>query len=396
MTLDKILIVDDEPEALENCRRMLAGPEYECLTEVDPQRALDAIEREHPKVVLTDLRMPGLDGIGFLKAAKGIDPTIKVVLLTAYASIQTAVVSMRCGAFDYLAKPFTGKELRTVVRRALGEESDEAPASEPPAHASDDNAADEPALAGESAAIQAVRAMIDRVAGTDAAVLLSGERGTGIERIARVIHAASLRRAKRFVPVDCLASDEAWVERELFGGDVQSPHGSGGRAWGLLESAHGGTLFLDEVWGLSLRLQAKVLRVLKERRARRATGAFYQVDTRIIAASSQNLQRACLAGEFREDLYHYVNVVQITVPPLRQRPEDIDLLTRMLLQPLLERKHGLLPASFGFTPDALAQLRRHAWPGNIRELQRVAERAVVLADAPVIDSSFLPDSLTSL
>lgn len=396
MTLDKILIVDDEPEALENCRRILAGPQYECLLEPDPQRALDAIEREHPKVLLTDLRMPGLDGIALLKAAKRIDPAITVVLVTAYASIQTAVASMRHGAFDYLAKPFTGKELRSVIRRALAGDAGDATAPEPrtPRRSSTTGGPSvaEPALSGQSSVIRAVRAVIERVAETEAAVLLSGESGTGKESIARVVHAGSPRRAQRFVPVDCLASDEALVELELFGTDP-----SPSARTGLLESAHGGTLFLDEVGGLSIRLQAKVLRALKERRGRRANAASsYQVDARIIAASTQDLRRACQTGEFRDDLYQYLSVVPIAVPSLRQRPEDIELLTRLFLEPFLLRKHRRLPVSFGFTPDALAKLCRYPWPGNVQELQLVVERAAVLADAPVIDSSFLPDTIQPL
>ncbi len=401
MSHDKILIVDDEPEALENCRRILAGPQYECLIEPDPQRALDAIEREHPKVLVTDLRMPGLDGIELLKAAKRIDPAIKVVLLTAYASIQTAVASMRHGAFDYLAKPFTGKELRSVIRRALGEKSGDTvtPEPRPPRRSSltRETSDAEPALSGQSSMIRAVRAVIERVADTEANVLLFGESGTGKESIARVIHAGSPRRAQRFVPVDCLASDEALVEAELFGADPSQSRGGSGVLRGLLESAHGGTLYLDEVGGLSLRLQAKVLRVLKERRWRRANGAgFYHLDTRVVAASTQDLLRACRVGDFRDDLYQYVSVVPIEIPPLRRRREDIGLLTRLYLEPFLLRKHRRLPTSFGFTPDALEKLCRYTWPGNMQELQLVVERAAVLADGPIIDSSVLPDHIQPL
>lgn len=212
MTADKILIVDDEPEALENCRRMLAGPRYECLIEIDSRRALHTIERERPRVLLTDLRMPGLDGIGLLKAAKRLDPSIKVVLLTAYASIETAVSSMRHGATDYLAKPFGSKDLRAVVRRALdagpeGDSDSEPVAALPPV--CHEALPSEPALRGKSAAIRAARALVERLTDTDAAILLHGERGTGRERIARMIHAGSPRRSGRFIPVDCLASDDA-------------------------------------------------------------------------------------------------------------------------------------------------------------------------------------------
>lgn len=401
MVAEKILIVDDEPEAIENCRRILSRHRYECVAEADAHRALEIIERERPQVLLTDIRMPGLDGIELLKAAKRIDPAIKVVLVTAYASLQTAVESMRFGAFDYLAKPFTGKELRGVIRRALGEDSVHVNEVEPPvpqpASRVGEIVAAEPVLAGESPSICAVRGVIVRIAHTEAAVWLSGESGTGKERMARVIHAGSLRRSKHFVSVDCQASDEALVEWELFGGLAsESVRGGGARA-GLLESADGGTLFLDEVGALSVRLQAKLLRVLKERRGRRGNGAtFYPLDTRVVAASTHDLRKACHAGEFRDDLYQYLSIVPIVVPPLRQRVEDIDLLSRRFIAPLWLRKHRTLPPVFGFTPDALARLSAYSWPGNVHELQRVTERAVVLADGPVIDRSYLPDNIQAV
>lgn len=265
---DKILIVDDEPDAIENCRRILSRHRYHCVGEADSNRALAVIERERPQVLLTDLRMPGLDGIGLLQAAKLIDPTIKVVLLTAYASIQTAVASMRHGAFDYLAKPFTGQELRTVVQRALGQEGDDtsdrntAPFSPAKGPAESGTAAPEGVLIGNSPATQAVREVVERVAATEAALLISGELGTGKEYLARTIHARSVRHSKPFVSVGCIAGDEATLEAQLFGAE-----GSMRSQPGLLESAQGGTLFLDEVGGLSPRLQAKVARALKDRKS---------------------------------------------------------------------------------------------------------------------------------
>lgn len=397
MVAEKIMIVDDEPEAIENCRRLLSG--YDCVVEADAQRALAVLERERPQVLLTDLRMPGLDGLALLKAAKRIDPAIKVILLTAYASLQTAVASMRHGAFDYLAKPFTGRELRKVIRRALGgagvEAIETAPSGLPRAPWGSPLSAAEPVLAGRSPEIQAVRAAIELVAETEAAVLLTGERGTGKARMARVIHAGSLRRAKHFVLVDCLTFSEALLDVELFGSHPAA--GVSGDRAGLLESADGGTLFLDEVGGLSLRLQAKLLRALKERRARRANGgSFYPLDARVVASSSRNLLAACGEGAFREDLYQHLNVVPIAVPPLRQRTEDLDQLSRLFMEPFWLRKQPLPPALFGFAPDALAKLCRYAWPGNLQELQRVAERAVVLADGPLLDSASLPENIQAL
>ena len=397
--LEKILIVDDEPDAIENCRRMLSKHRYQCLGEADPQRALAVIEQERPRVLLTDLRMPGLDGLGLLQAARRIDPAIKVVLLTAYASLQTAVASMRHGAFDYLAKPFTGKELFEVIRRALGQDSaatvDVPPADPVRTVRSSASGAVDPVLAGCSAAIQSVRVVIERIAETEANVLLTGERGTGKARIARTIHARSLRHSGPFVSVDCQASGETLLEWELFGS--QPAAGSGVMRASALESADGGTLFLDEVGVLSLRLQAKLLRALKERRMRRTNGdAFAEFDARVVAASSQDLQRASAAGEFRTDLLQFLNVVPIVVPPLRERADDIELLAQRFLEPVTRMKSQRLSEPFSFAPAALANMRRHAWPGNVQELQRVVERAAVLADGPEITSECLPDDLRAL
>ncbi len=396
VALEKILIVDDEPDAIENCRRLLSKRRYQCLGEADPQRALAVIERERPRVVLTDLRMPGLDGIALLQAARRIDPAIKIVLLTAYASLQTAVASMRHGAFDYLAKPFTGKELFEVIRRALGQDSAGAvevpPAAPVSVVQSGTSGAAEPVLAGCSAAIQSVLVVIERIAETEAAVLLTGERGTGKARIARAIHARSLRHSGPFLSVDCQSSGESLLEWELFG--VQPSAGAGAMRVSALESAVAGTLFLDEVGALSLRLQAKLLRALKERRMRRANGdTYYHVDVRVVAASSQDLQQVCGAGGFRTDLLQFLNVVPIVVPPLRERMDDLEILAQRLLEPVWRAKSRHSPESFGFSPEALAALRRHAWPGNLQELQRVVERAAVLTDGPQIAIDCLPEEL---
>lgn len=392
---DKILIVDDEPDAIENCRRILSRHRYHCVGEADSNRALAVIERERPQLLLTDLRMPGLDGIGLLKAAKLIDPTIKVVLLTAYASIQTAVASMRDGAFDYLAKPFTGQELRTVVQRALGREDDTSsardvvPVSPVKGSAQSVITDQEGVLIGNSPATQLVREVIERVAATEAALLISGETGIGKEYLARTIHARSVRQLKPFVPVGCIAGDESALDAQLFGSAL-----SAGPQPGLLESAHGGTLFLNEVGGLGPRLQAKVARALKEHRGRRVgEERFYDLDVRVIAASTQDLQPLCGKGEFREDLYWYLNVVPIVLHPLRERVEDIDVLAHWFLRACQVRETGDHPLWQDFTPRARRRLRHYPWPGNLRELRSVIEHAAVLADGSLIDLAHLPDRL---
>jgi DNA-binding NtrC family response regulator len=392
---DKILIVDDEPDAIENCRRILSRHRYHCVGEADSNRALSVIERERPQVLLTDLRMPGLDGIELLKAAKLIDPTIKVVLLTAYASIQTAVASMRHGAFDYLAKPFTGQELRTVVQRALGQETGDtsdrnaAPLSPARGPSESTTTAPEGVLIGNSPATQMVREIVERVAATEAALLISGEAGTGKEYLARTIHARSVRQSKPFVSVGCIAGAESTLEAKVFGAAL-----SAGLQPGLLESAHGGTLFLDEVGGLSPRLQAKVARALKECRGRRVgEERYYDVDLRVMAASTQDLQSLCGRGEFREDLYWHLNVVPILLRPLRERVDDIDVLAHWVLRTCQVGGTDDQLRWQDFTPRARRRLRHYPWPGNLRELRSVIEHAALLADGSLIDLTHLPDRL---
>lgn len=397
--LGKILVVDDEPDALENCRRILSRHRYDCFVEPDASRAIGVIEREHPRLVLTDLRMPALDGITLLKEIKRVDPAIQVVLLTAYASIQTAVTSMRCGAFDYLVKPFTSAELEGVVRRAFGEidavvepdRSSLAVGGQGPAR----GALKE--IIGTSPAICAVREMIARVAPTEAAALITGEAGTGKECLARAIHERSARARHAFAPLDCLAATEDALEAELFGCEPQPSSGGSGATPGLFELAAGGTLFLDEVGGLSLRLQAKLLRALKEQRFRKLGGTrFLPADVRVIASTTQDLYRAAGAGEFRQDLLTYLTVIPITLPPLRARKEDIVLLAQEFLRSFLRRKRNVAPQEGVVALEAIALLHRYSWPGNVRELQHVIERAAALSESAVIHVEHLPDRLHHL
>lgn len=385
----KILIVDDEVEALENCRRIMSRLGYECLTEHDPVRALNVVQQERPGLVLTDLRMPGLSGIDVLNATKRFDPTIKVVLMTAFATVQTAVSSMRQGALDYILKPYTSKDLEDVAHRAF---------EEPPCQ----NLS--PALArakhplrqivGKSAAIQAVLNLVSKVARTDANILIYGESGTGKELVARAIHDHSQRTNKPFVPVDCVSMPDALLESELFGHERGAFTGAHTAKSGLFETAHGGTVFLDEVSGMSQTLQSRLLRVLQERQFRRVGGTRYiDIDVRVIAASNRDLAEAQKKGEFREDLYYRLNVIPIVLPSLREREGDIEVLAREFLQRFMQQHRtdaGVMPT---FEPAAVAALMSHSWPGNVRELQNVIERAAALADGPVIRLEHLPSGL---
>lgn len=394
----KILVVDDEADALDNCRRILSRLGHDCLTEHDPVRAVQRIQVERPELVLTDLCMPGLDGLGVLSEAKRIDPTIKVVLLTAYATVQTAVASIRQGALDYILKPYSSKDLEEVAKRAFG--GTDLTGCDILAQVGGDRlqragSGKSPEIGqilGRSEAILTVSELIRKVADTEASILIYGESGTGKELVSRAIHAHSRRAAHTFVPVDCAALPDTLLESELFGHEKGAFTGAHAPKSGLFEMANGGTVFLDEVSGMSQTLQARLLRVLQERHVRRVGGTRYtDIDVRVIAASNRNLEEACRAGTFREDLYYRLNVIPIVLPPLREREGDVEFLAQAFLRRFMTKKGRILGETAAFDPLTLSCLRSYAWPGNVRELQNVIERAVALADGPVIRVEHLPE-----
>jgi DNA-binding NtrC family response regulator len=396
MGTGKILIVDDEVDALDNCRRMLSRLGHECLTESSPLRAVERIYHERPSLVLTDLRMPGLDGMGLLAEAKKVDPTIKVVLLTAYATVQTAVESMRQGALDYILKPYTSKDLEEITKRAFGESGRNGDGSGwenlsrqlLSAPGVDKTAG---LILGQSPAILEVKELITKVARTDANILIYGESGTGKELAARAIHDQSERAAQPFVPVDCVALPDTLLESELFGHEKGAFTGAHAAKPGLFEVAEKGTIFLDEVSGMSPTLQSRLLRVLQERHVRRVGGTRYtDINVRVIAASNHDLEDACRKKEFREDLYYRLNVIPIVLPPLRERAGDVQVLAEEFLRRFMGRGGTESHDTPTFDPAALALLKEYAWPGNVRELQNVIERAAALADGPRIRPDHLP------
>ncbi|WP_447979404.1 sigma-54-dependent transcriptional regulator [Candidatus Nitrospira bockiana] len=392
----KVLIVDDEPEALENCRRILTRLRYHCVTERDPLRALDLLERERPGLVLTDLRMPGLDGIGILNAAKELDPEVHVVLLTAYATVETAVTSMRQGAFDYLTKPFSSAQLEEVARRAF-ETGRPAIGTEPERAPAPSVVMDGVRIIGDSAPMKQVGELIRRVAPTAATVLIHGESGTGKELVARALHHSSKRAGRPFIPVDCASLPDTLLESELFGHERGAFTGAHAAKPGLFELADGGTLFLDEVGAMSEVLQARLLRVLQERQVRRVGGTrFLDIDVRVVAASNRDLEQAAREGSFRHDLYYRLNVIQITLPPLRERKGDIPVLAEEFLARHTPNGDEAERGALRFDSEALDLLLRYDWPGNVRELQNVVEHAAALADEPVIRVPHLPERFAVL
>jgi DNA-binding NtrC family response regulator len=385
-TAPKALIVDDERDMLTNCARILRRCGFECLVAETSELALERVDAERPDVVLVDLRMPGKSGIEIVKAIKVRHPDIEVVLMTAYATIETAVDAIKQGAFDYLPKPFTADQLQAVMQRSLRQK--QALINTERLQAELATRRDVGGMIGKSEAMGGLRDNIRKISCTEATVLITGESGTGKELVARSLHQLSRRSALPFVPVDCAALPESLLESELFGHEKGAFTGASISRPGLFELAHTGTLFLDEVAELPLPLQAKLLRVLEARQLRRIGGRqLISVDVRLIAATNRELAKAMEAGTFREDLFYRLNVIPIHVPPLRQRRGDIPLLA---LYFLLKTSPGTLPRPKGFSPEAMALLEHYAWPGNVRELKNAVERARALANREFIQPEDLP------
>ena len=389
--MERILILDDDADMAEGSSRMLAGAGYECVTVTDPRRALTMIEEERPDLLLTDLRMPGMDGLELLRQAHREDPRLPVVILTAYATVESAVEAVKNGAFEYLQKPFSGEQLRQVVERALSQRRLELENRNLREQLQSTYGFEQ--IAGRSTALKEVLELARKAARSEANVLVLGESGTGKELLARAIHANSRRATQPFVPIDCAALPENLLESELFGHEKGSFTGAIATKPGLLEIANRGTLFLDEIGELPASLQVKLLRALQERQIRRIGGTRQiQVDVRFVTATNRDLRRFVADGHFREDLYYRINVIDIALPPLRERHGDVSLLARTFLKEFAEVSHRALD---GFEPEALATLEKYPWPGNVRELRNVIERACALTDGDKITLGDLPKHVVS-
>jgi two-component system response regulator AtoC len=384
-----VLVVDDK----ENMRRLVArilADAFEVEEADDGARALALVATRPYDVVVTDIRMPGADGFELLAATKARAPATEVVLMTGYATVQDAVRAMKQGAFDYLEKPFDPDAALAVVRRAADHKrlADAARLAAPPG---DEDAFH--ALVGRSAPMRAVYRLLEKAAAVDATVLLSGETGTGKELAARAIHYQSRRRERRFVPVNCGALPAELVESELFGHARGAFTGAATAKPGLFQEAEGGTIFLDEVGELPLPAQVKLNRVLQEKEIRRVgeTQAT-PVDVRVVVATHRDLRDEVREGRFREDLFYRVNVFSVTLPPLRERPEDVPLLAGHFLE---KHARALRRTLRGFSPDAMRRLAGHAWPGNVRELENVVERAVAVAGGELVEVGDLPPDVAA-
>ena len=384
MSAARILIVDDEPDMLENCSRILSRQGYACLTAENGRAALAILEREHPDLLLTDLKMPEMDGMALLRHAHEVDPALPVIMITGFASIESAVAAVREGAFDYLPKSFSVDQLRVAVERALRHRGLQIENRNLRQQLQQTLGLEN--VVGRSPAMTQVFELVKKAARSEANILVLGESGTGKELIARAIHANSPRAGGPFVPVDCASLPEQLLESELFGHEKGAFTGAVRTKTGLVEAAHRGTLFLDEIGDLPASLQVKLLRALQERQIRRVGGTgLVDVDVRVVSATNRNLAEAIAKGQFREELYYRINVIAIRLPPLRDRAGDVRLLAHTFL-----KRYGQERVT-GLDEAAAEALDRYPWPGNVRELQNVIERACALADGPKVTVKDLPE-----
>jgi two-component system response regulator HydG len=385
-----VLVADDEVGMRESLVRALRREGFQVVAAEDGTAALEALRRGRVDLLIADLRMPGLDGLDLLRAVKLIAPETEVIVLTGHGTVEEAVDAMKEGAYDFLTKPFDRAPLIRVVRQAL--ERRALILENRSLQRRLDALAEAGDVIGESPAIRAVLALVRQVAPTSATVLIQGESGTGKELVTRALHDLSHRRGRPFVRVNCAALPETLLESELFGYEKGAFTGAVGRKDGRFQLADGGTLLLDEVGDLSLLTQAKLLRVLQEGEFE-PLGATrtVKVDVRVVAATNQDLAQLVKEKRFREDLYYRLQVITVTVPPLRDRREDIPLLAQHFLRRFAAKNHRALE---GFTEAALGRLIDYTWPGNVRELEHATERAVILGRGPLIDLGDLPEAVS--
>ena len=381
----RILVVDDEEIVCESGRRILEEENYDVETALGGREAFEKM-RQHPfDVVITDLKMPGIDGMEVLETVHREFPDTIVIMITGFSTVETAVEAMKLGAFDYIPKPFTPDEVTVVVRKALEKRSLQIENLYLRQELQEKYGFHN--IVGKTRRMQEIYRTIVKVAPTDSTVLIYGQSGTGKELIARAIHFNSLRREKPFVPVDCAALSEGLLESELFGHIRGSFTGAVATKPGLFEVADGGTLFLDEIANITLAIQAKLLRVLQEREFTPVGGTrAKKVDIRLIAATNKELEKMIREGTFREDLFYRLNIVPVTLPSLKERQEDIPLLARHFLKKYADEMGRAVK---GISPAAMEKLLGYPWPGNVRELENVMERSVVMIDGETVEAAHL-------
>lgn len=380
MPTPRILVVDDEMIVCESCKRILEEEGYEVEIALSGKEAFEEMKANPFDIVITDLKMPGIDGMEVLSTFRREYPDSIIIMITGFSTVETAVEAMKLGAFDYIPKPFTPDEVTIVVKKAIEKKSllleNIYLRQELQEKYGFHN------IVGKSKKMQEIYRIIAKVAITDSTVLITGQSGTGKELIARAIHFNSPRREKQFVPVDCAVLSENLLESELFGHVRGSFTGAVTTKPGLFEVADGGTVFLDEVGNISLSIQAKLLRVLQEREFTPVGGTkAKKVDIRLIAATNKDLEKMIKEELFREDLYYRLNIVPIYLPALKERQDDIPLLAAHFLKKYAEEMGKTIK---GFTPEAVEKLMRYPWPGNVRELENVIERTVVMIEDEMV------------
>jgi len=382
-----ILIVDDETTILQSLSGILSDEGYEVLTASNGYEGLKIIEEESPDLVLLDIWMPGMDGIETLREIKRTTPFLQVVIISGHGTIETAVKATKLGGYDFIEKPLSIEKVIVTINNALNfkrlEEENRYLRKK---------TLEKYSITGNSRPIEALKKEIAVASPTNAWILISGENGTGKELVARTIHQMSNRSKKALIEVNCAAIPDELIESELFGHEKGAFTGATNRKRGKFEEADGGTIFLDEIGDMSLKTQAKILRILQEQKFERVGGSrTLNVDVRVIAATNKDLQREITKGTFREDLYYRVNVIPIEVPPLRERTEDISLLVETFLKDFAQQGDC---GEKRMTERAIDVLKAYPWPGNVRELKNLVERLAIMTDSETIDVEDLPASYT--
>ena len=380
-----ILIVDDEPSILQSLSGLLSDEGFAVATAVNGYEALKVIESESPDLVLLDIWMPGIDGIETLKEIKKENPNIQVIIITGHGTIETAVKATKLGAFDLIEKPLSIDKVIVAINNALNfrrlEEENKYLRKK---------TIEKNSINGDSPKTLELKMNIAKAAPTDTWILINGENGTGKELVARMIHHLSPRAEHPLIDVSCAAIPDDLIESELFGHEKEALPGAGSKKIGKFELANEGTIFLDEIGDMSLKTQAKILRVLQEQQIQRVGGSrTINVNVRVIAASNKNLEEEIEKGRFREDLFYRLNVLPIEVPPLRQRNADIPVLVEAFLNEFAIQNRSKRKR---ITPDALGMLSRYSWPGNVRELKNLVERLAIMVENNAIDAKDIPDA----
>jgi DNA-binding NtrC family response regulator len=390
MAAERILVVDDEEANREFLQELLLHEGYEVATATDGFAGLQLLEQHPVHVLLSDLKMPGMNGVDLIRQAKELSPSTIGIIFTGYATIETAVDAIKAGAYDYINKPFRADEILVVLKRALEYQrlnrENVNLRKQLKAKYRFDN------IVSDHYKMQAIFELVEKVSDSDSTILIYGESGTGKELIARAIHYNSYRQDKPLIPINCGAIPEELLESELFGYEKGAFTGATASRTGRFELAHGGTLFLDEIGEMSPALQVKLLRVLQEREFERVGGTrTIKIDVRIIAATNKDLEMMVDNQQFREDLFYRLNVIPIMLPPLRERQSDIPLLTTYFIERFNAEKKRHIE---GVAPEALDRLYNYHWPGNVRELENVIERITILKGEGMITMHDLPEKLS--